>query len=278
MTALRIRIVLRRLSRGAVLLACLVPFTSAQNVFVQPVPPGVLKERLGLAGSSNAERKEILMRLFAEAGCRELVEQPVKGSREGNVICTLDGKTGATILVGAHFDKVNGPGIVDNWSGASMLPSLYQSLAGRERNHTFVFVGFTDEEVGLRGSEGYLKQLGKEQRSRMRAMVNIDCVGIVGTKVWAHRADKKLLEELALVASSLKLPLEAVNVGQIGDTDSLPFASKKIPVIDIHSITWQNYDRLHEGRDTIESIRMDDYGDTYKLISVFLGYLDRTAD
>jgi putative aminopeptidase FrvX len=268
----------RRLLRAALVLACLVSTAPAQNVFVRHVSPAVLKERLGLASSRNAERKEILMRLFAEAGCPDVVEQPVKGSREGNVICTLAGKTGATILVGAHFDKVSGLGIVDNWSGASMLPSLYQSLAGRARNHTFVFVGFTDEEVGLRGSEGYLDQLDKDQRSRMRAMVNIDCVGMTGTKVWAHRADRRLLEKLATVASSLKLPLEGVNVGEVGDTDSLPFASRKIPVIDIHSITWQNFDRLHEGRDTMDWIKMDDYNDTYKLISVYLGYLDTASE
>ncbi len=275
---MRFRIPLWRLSGTAILLGCLLSGAPAQNVFIRPVSSDVLKERLGLASSRNAERKETLIRLFAEAGCLDVVEQPVKGSRQGNVICTLAGETGATIVVGAHFDKINGLGIVDNWSGASMLPSLCQSLAGRERSHTFVFVGFTDEEEGLRGSEEFVRQLDKDQRSRVRAMVNIDCVGMTGTKVWAHRADKRLLEELARVASSLKLPLEGVNVGEIGDTDSLSFASRNIPVIDLHSITWQNYDRLHEGRDTIDTIRMEDYRDTYMLISVYLGYLDSTPE
>jgi hypothetical protein len=51
---------------------------------------------------------------------------------------------------------------------------------------------------------------------------------------------------------------------------------KRIPVIDFHSLTQQNYARIHEGRDTPDSIRMQDYYDTYKLISVYLEYLDLT--
>lgn len=107
-------------------------------------------------------------------------------------------------------------------------------------------------------------------------MVNIDSVGMTSTKVWARRADKRLLTALAQVASSVKLPVAGVNVGEVGDTDSLPFASKKIPVIDIHSITQENFERLHEGRDTPDTIRMDDYCDTYKLVSIYLGFLDIT--
>jgi len=251
---------------------------SAQQVFVQAVPSEVIAERLRLAASRNSERKEILMQQFASAGCTELVEQPVKSSKQGNIICTLPGTGDGIILVGAHFDTANSLGVVDNWSGASLLPSLYEGLAGRQRKHTFVFVGFTDEEIGLRGSESYVKQTSAEQRARMRAMVNIDCIGMTSTKVWVQRADKRLLNALSQVASSLKLPVAGVNVGKVGDTDSLAFASKRIPVIDIHSITQQNYERLHEGRDTRDTIRMDDYYNTYKLISVYLGYLDITLE
>jgi hypothetical protein len=67
--------------------------------------------------------------VFAGAGCGQVIEQPVKWSRQGNVVCTLPGKGEGTIVVGAHFDKSNALGVVDNWSGASLLPSLYQRSA-----------------------------------------------------------------------------------------------------------------------------------------------------
>ncbi len=267
--------VCNRLKLVLLLALCTNP-VSAQRIFVQPVSRDVIAERLRLASSRNSERKEVLVQLFAQAGCMQIVEQPVKGSRQGNVICTLPGTGSDVIVIGAHFDKANSLGVVDNWSGASLLPSLYQSLAGRERSHTYVFVGFTDEEVGLRGSEAYVKQMDEAQRSQVRAMVNLDCLGMTSTKVWARRADKKLLTALVQVASSLSLPLAGINVGDVGDTDSLAFASKKIPVIDIHSITQGNFERLHQGRDVPDTIRMDDYYDTYKLISVYLGFLDTT--
>jgi Iap family predicted aminopeptidase len=68
--------------------------------------------------------------LFSEAGCDEqyLSEQSVKASKLANVICVRPGSSGKVIMVGAHFDHVaEGDGVVDNWSGASVLPSLYQA-------------------------------------------------------------------------------------------------------------------------------------------------------
>ena len=42
-------------------------------------------------------------------------------------------------------------GAVDDWSGAVMLPSVYQSLKSKARRDTFVFVAFAGEEGGLLG-------------------------------------------------------------------------------------------------------------------------------
>ncbi len=60
------------------------------------------------------------------------------------MICVLPGNSEKVIIVGAHFDHVSdGSGVVDNWSGASLLPSLYQALKDHPRKHTFIFIGFT---------------------------------------------------------------------------------------------------------------------------------------
>jgi hypothetical protein len=59
----------------------------------------------------------------------------------------LPGETERIILVGAHTDHVEeGDGVVGNWSGASLLPSLLYSLSAKPGQHTFVFNGFTAEE------------------------------------------------------------------------------------------------------------------------------------
>ena len=120
--------------------------------------------------------------MFLDAGCAAANRVGTTGSlqrKQPNVICVLPGKGMETIIVGAHFDHATeGDGIVDNWSGASLLPSLMESLKGTPRKHTFIFVGFTGEEDDLRGSEFYVKQIPAEQTAQLTAMVNMDSLGL----------------------------------------------------------------------------------------------------
>jgi acetylornithine deacetylase/succinyl-diaminopimelate desuccinylase-like protein len=158
-------------------------FTSpaAQKIEFLKVEPRVLEERLRRVVDKNREREQVLHQLFEDAGCNgeKLVEEPVKGSRTPNIICTLTGTEDVRVIVGAHYDKVeNGHGVVDNWSGASLLPSLFEGLKSKPRRLTIVFVGFTDEEKGLVGAKYYASHLTADDKSKIRAMVNIvrlDC-------------------------------------------------------------------------------------------------------
>ena len=82
--------------------------------------------------------------------------------------------------MGAHYDRVSaGNGVVDNWSGASLLPSLYEAVKGQPREHTYIFIGFTDEEKGLVGSRFYVRQMMKQQVAATDAMVNMDTLGLL---------------------------------------------------------------------------------------------------
>jgi hypothetical protein len=103
------------------------------------VSPSEIQARLNLYKGSNKDRETSLLRLFEEAGCTpaHLSEQAVPKSGEPNIICVLPGETSQQIVVGAHFDHAGiGDGIVDNWGGASLLPTLFQSLAASSRRHT----------------------------------------------------------------------------------------------------------------------------------------------
>jgi hypothetical protein len=102
----------------------------------------IVEQRLKSYKGNDSEREATVKLLFQSAGCPEdkLTEQPVKGLKQGNVICTLPGNTDSVIVVGAHFDHVDaGDGVVDNWSGASMLPSLYQ-VVKPNRVNTLLFL------------------------------------------------------------------------------------------------------------------------------------------
>lgn len=218
--------------------------------------------------------------MFIEAGCGEHVtEQAVKYVKVPNVICVSPGSSGRDIIVGAHFDRVKeSPGVADNWSGASLLPSLYEAVMIQSRRHTFIFIGFTEEEAGLIGSRFYARSMTPERVAATDAMVNMDTLGLAPTEIWLSRSDKRLAHALLQVATHMKLPLSAVNFERVGSTDSESFKKLKIPRITVHSLTQESEDKqiLHTSRDKLSVMNLDDYYDTYKLMALYLAYLDYT--
>ena len=130
--------------------------------------------QLGSFSDKNNEREALIRKWFAEAGCKDanLSEQALDPELPPNVICVLPGETQRVIVVGAHTDKVEGAGdgVVDNWTGAALLPALLYSLNGQARHHTLIFVGFSGEETGLLGSRYYVRHLTREQRARIDCM------------------------------------------------------------------------------------------------------------
>jgi len=238
----------------------------------------VIEAHLKSFSTRNSEREGTIRKWFAESGCKDsnLSEEPLERKLPPNVICVLPGETQEVIVVGAHTDHVDsaGDGVVDNWTGASLLPSLLYSLSAQPRSHTFVFVGFAAEEKGLLGSAYYAEHIAPEQRARIDAMVNIDSLGLGPTEVWATHADKTLLDALASVAAATKLPVSAMNVDNLGTADSESFARYQIPRITLHSVTEETWPILHSTRDQLAAVKTQDYYDSYHLIAEYLAYLD----
>ncbi len=248
-----------------------------QSIEVRFLPQELIEKRLGSYTTKNATREPAMKTLFEEAGCKSdsLAEQPVKGTKSPNLICTLKGTTDSVIVVGAHFDLIEkGHGVADNWSGVSLLPSFYQGLAESGRKHTFVLVAFAGEEQGLLGSKSFVKQLG-DRRSQVIAMINLDTLGLGPTVMWLSHSDPGLAKWLNATAQQMKLPLGAVNVDNVGTTDSEPFRDKKIPAMTVHSLTQSTLTLLHSPADKIEAIRMGDYYQSYKLLIAYLSVIDQ---
>jgi hypothetical protein len=238
------------------------------------VSPEVLMQRLRDAPAKNVDRADKLQQMFKDVGCQPTEEQ-VKRLREPNVLCTLPGASASIVIVSGHLDHVDrGAGIVDDWSGASMLPSLYQSLSRHPRSHTFLFIGFAGEEEGMVGSDFYLKHLLPEERKQIAAMVNLECLGTTPTKVWTSHSDPTLVRMLVAMAQSVKLPLSGINVERVGTDDAQEFTRYRIPHITIHSITQETLPLLHNEKDNITAVKPDLYYDSYRLIAGYLALLD----
>ncbi len=254
----------------------------------------VVMARLKDAPFSNNDRVVALEKMFREAGCQP-TEQAVKHLRQPNVLCVLPGSSNSTIVVGGHLDHVEeGTGVIDDWSGASLLPSLYQSLASQPRTHTFLFIGFAGEEEGLIGSEFYVKQLTAEQRKQIATMVNLECLGIGPTEVWTSHSEPILVRMLVAMAESMKLPLAGINMDNVGPgqwprftprlnlrnlspvtTDSESFADVGIPRITVTAISHDTWPLLHSSKDNIKAINPEQHYESYRLVVPYLALLDQ---
>ena len=239
---------------------------------------GVLEERLRLAHRKTSERFQRLRSLFAETGCANLSEQKVRGSKEPNLICSVDasGPEARRIVVGAHFDSAGGDGVIDNWTGAILLPSLAEFIREKPRRHSFHFIGFAAEEKGLYGSKAYLNGMTPEERGRIAAVITMDSLGLTPTKCWPNSSNRELMAMAARLAGSMKLGFARVNVDPVGMTDSLVFHKAGIPVLSLHSVTQETWNLINSPRDVWKSLSWKDYYDTHRLVSALLVYLDQT--
>jgi Zn-dependent M28 family amino/carboxypeptidase len=252
---------------------------SGQNLQYAPVSREVIVDRLLKYRGNDKQREATLKQLFTEAGCDDahLSEQQVKVSKLPNVVCVLPGGTDRVIIVGAHFDHISeGDGVVDNWNSAALLPSFFVVLKAEPRTHTYIFIGFTDEEKGEVGSRFYARQMTNEQVAATDAMVNMDTLGLAPTEVWASHSDRQLVNKLAYVAQKLGVPVSGVNVERIGSTDSVQFSERKIPSITIHSLMQETFNAriLHTSKDRLSAVKLDDYYQSYGLVSAYLVFLD----
>jgi hypothetical protein len=246
----------------------------AQRVQFTPVEKPQVLERMKDVPETNAGRAARLKQLFANAGCNgnSLFEQKVEGAETPNIICRLGTGEGETVIVGAHYDLVSSAQRpLDNWSGAALLPALYQSLHERKRSHSFVFVAFADSANAPAGAEFFVDHLTQPQLKHAEAMINVDALGLSPTKVWTAHSDKDLVHALIVMVYALKLSASQIDIAAAGTTDSDPFATRHIPQITIHSLTQQNVST----RSTTQ-FRPNNYYDTYRLLCGYLAYLDQT--
>lgn len=267
----------RTLPAAILALLSFLPAAFAQKVSYVPLDQPTVLARLRDLKRDNPAREAALKQWFTSLGCtgENLKEQPVAGAQAPNVICVLPGKTASTIVVGAHFDHVErGMGAIDNWTGASLLPSLYQTLRERPRDHTFVFIGFTDEEKRLKGSRAYVQQLSPDEKAKILAMVNFDSLGLGSTEAWGNVAAPGLLQLYGQAAAALKTPPRVLTIPE-SDADSDSFSRAGIAAITLHAIAgMEQMKLLHSSNDQLQAVDPAAYYGNYRFATLYLLLLD----
>lgn len=279
---------MRRIGLAALALAaafaCARPFVPVPDplrVRAGAIDPAQLEATVTQVPEKNLDRIERVRQLFQQAGCgSEYLEVTHHGGTPyPNVICTLPGRSSYTIVVGANVDKPpDGKGVVDNWTGAALLPHLYRSLAASPREHSFLFIGFGHVLKDEQGSRGFLRRLDAERRDRIRAMVNLKGLGLGATSVWSTQADRNLRQDLHAVAKAMGLQLDQVRFFKNVNADSEAFLFWGIPSITVTSYGKSNARVLENpirDRD-ISQLDLPAYYDSARMLALYLAYLDDT--
>ncbi|MEJ2192199.1 MAG: M20/M25/M40 family metallo-hydrolase [Nitrospirota bacterium] len=152
--------------------------------------PGLTKAAEFIAGEFH---KAGLVPAGGADGYFQQWEETVSGktTRLRNVIGAIPGANpayeGQSVILGAHYDglgrsgpatgKIH-PGADDDASGVAILLELARVLShGPGPERTVLFVAFTGEESGRRGSEHFVRTYGLYPPGKAAAMINLDTVG-----------------------------------------------------------------------------------------------------
>lgn len=166
-----------------------------------------------------------------------VVPVAVGGGQSENLIGDRPGSGGGgVVLITAHLDSVNlaggpaasAPGADDNASGAAGVLELGRLLAMRPWQHDVRLILFGGEEQGLFGSKQYVASLPPAERSRIRAVLNMDMIASNNTAV------PTVLLEGAPVSSGQMADLATAAATYTGlkvETSLNPFASDHVPFI-----------------------------------------------
>jgi Zn-dependent M28 family amino/carboxypeptidase len=225
----------------------------------------------------SSDRLEAVQKLFRSMGASDddIVIDDSRGTK--NVIVTKKGTSPETIVVGAHYDKVDeGCGAIDNWTGIVAIAHLYGTLRLVETSKTFKFIAFDKEEKGLIGSHNFVSGIAKADRSSVCSMVNIDSFGFTLPWVMENTSDKPLVTTAKDVWKKMKLELISVPIAN-ADADSSSFKNAGIPAITFTGLNsdWRNY--LHSSNDKLKNIKMDSVFAGYRLLLPFLIEIDKPA-
>ncbi len=284
------------------ILLLLVPVTLAipciaDSIAYMRVSKPLIEEHLKLEKPGAADRVSTLRKLFQKAGCPQVLEQSVPKEEFPNLICVLPGEDEGTIVVGASLDYLSDEAQTPSrWGALAMLPLLAESLTAVRHRFTLMLVAFTGSEHGTRGATWYLDQLTEEQRKPIQAMIDLDNLGKTPAVYTLAQSDQTLAKWLQVAAFSLQipnphpvdastsdLPLEN-GVLRVKDEDlwanAKPFEHEHIPAIAVQSATPDMLPVLRKqgaipDRITGASFDIDSYEDTYRLLCVYVLYLDR---
>jgi hypothetical protein len=264
---------------------------ASRTLFFYTSPRSMVEMEVHTIPATNKERLQRLRENFSAADCSadHMAEQKVvdkHGDAGVNLICVWPGGSPDMIVVAAHYEhEGQGQGALADWSGAALLPFLYEALQGQPRQNTYVFL----ESWKRDGAETWLKSLSKTDRKHIRAMIDLDALGLSYTRFFTTFSPFEIAPPGAIHLQA-QLLWSAISDGltqapeqtsphhwlSVDDTD--PFRAQMIPTIVIHSVPSDSANVPGSAADIATAVNGNAYFQTYHLMCAYLTSLDHVAE
>jgi aminopeptidase N len=191
--------------------------------------------------------------------------------RMRNVVGVLPGRdperAGQSVVIGAHYDHLGmigatrehegtmHPGADDNASGVAVLLEMASRLAlVANMERSVVFVAFTGEEAGRKGSRYYVRNEKRYPVSKAVGMINLDTVGRLGKGkiiVLGSGSAKEWSSILRESATHLKIEI-AESAQDLDASDHKSFHEAGVPAVQFFTGPHPDYHRPTDSADKID--------------------------
>lgn len=137
---------------------------TAEQIMVQPF-------KVDVVTSSWWHPPAEIVELFASRG---YYDDKIRVDESKNIILTIPGHSDTTIIVGAHYDSVNVPGISDNAAGVAVLLETIYRLRNEEPYYTLKFIFTGAHEYQVAGLFYFVDNLPTAVVDNLLLFINVD--------------------------------------------------------------------------------------------------------
>jgi Zn-dependent M28 family amino/carboxypeptidase len=192
------------------------------------------------------------------------------GKKQLNIVAqkSFSNPSDKLYIVCAHLDSTSpkaselAPGADDNGSGVAGVLEVAEVLKDTKYIENIRFVLFAGEEVGLRGSKAYVKQLKKDgEVNRIKGVVNFDMIGfdknapissLIETKTFCKDFISDFTDTMEK-DGKLKYKISYQPFG----SDHMPFLNENIPCFLFIEDEYDLNPNYHQVTDLVEYINID---------------------
>jgi len=202
------------------------------------------------------------------------IKQTVNKRTAYNIVVDIKGKgrdENLTLAVG-HYDTVAlSPGASDNTGGTICLLKVAEHFSKKQPERDLRIVFFSGEELGLLGSQAYVKAHSNEIKERLGLVVNIDVAGDhIGIDSFNVIGNNKLLGYVDGITKETGYAFKSQL--DIYSSDCMPFTKYEIPSVNVARFGGEASSNIHTADDSYKSVSKSGFEPT---INASINLLDR---